>query len=340
MPPTFPNPYVVNVGSSYCVPMVVTGNGNNHNTASKTLLSYTGAATYPGASQPAFIPANASQTTATATAELNFALDNIFNHPNCGPFFCKKLIQRLVESNPSPAYVYRVAQVFANDGTGTRGNMQKVIAAILTDYEARSPAVLSLPGYGHQREPIIRMANIMRSLQAKSLTGKYYFGKTDTALAQTIFRSPTVFNFFDPAYQQPGGIQQAGLVSPEFDIIYETTIINAQNMIYTGVYANYNADGSPKTTGGGAGFHGDNESSDVYLDFSTSTGAGLLSLAQNSGVNAMVSQVIQLLGSSIDPTGGADRGRPGAGRRDRSRLRGGAARHRRPGRRHRHGRQG
>ena len=84
------------------------------------------------------------------------------------------------------------------------------------------------------------MANIMRSLNATSKSGKWLVGKTDTTLAQTIFRSPTVFNFFDPHYSSPGVIQNAGLVSPEFDILYETTITNAQNMIYTGIYANYN----------------------------------------------------------------------------------------------------
>jgi hypothetical protein len=215
----------------------------------------------------------------------------------------------MVESNPSPAYVYRVAKVFNNDGTGTRGNMQAVITAMLTDYEARSPAVLALPGFGHQREPMIRMVNILRSLNARSASGKWYFGKTDNNLAQTIFRSPTVFNFFDPTYQQPGAVQQAGLVSPEMEVIYETTIVNAQNMIYTGVYSNYNSTSTPNANPSyglptsGSGFHGDNESGDVYVDLSTLSGSGLCAYAQSNGVNAMVGQVgLLLMGAPMDST--------------------------------------
>jgi len=295
-------PTVSNFTSYYQQPMVVTA--SNHSTGLKTLLSYPGAATYPAATQPSVIPAITSQTATTATAELNFALDNIFNHPNVGPFICKQLIQRLVESNPSPAYVYRAAQVFANDGTGVRGNMQAVITEILTDYEARSPAVQSNPGYGHMREPIIRVAQILHSLNAVSKTGKWQIGKTDSTLAQTIFRSPTVFNFYSPTYAEPGAVQQAGLVSPEFDIIYETTITNAQNMIYTGVYANYTAStGAPLLTG--TGFRGDAYGSDVYLNLS-SAGSNLVPLAAASGSSAMLSQVVLLLnGNPLDTTGAA-----------------------------------
>ncbi|HSV15972.1 MAG TPA: DUF1800 family protein, partial [Tepidisphaeraceae bacterium] len=146
-----------NFTSRYQKPMVLTQ--SNHSTTVKNLLVYPGAATWSfgGASGPSQIPANSGQT---ASVELNFAIDNIVNHPNVGPFICRQLIQRLVGSNPSPAYVYRVAQVFNNDGSGNRGNMKAVITAILTDYEARSPAVLSDPGYGHMREPMIRVASL------------------------------------------------------------------------------------------------------------------------------------------------------------------------------------
>ena len=297
-------PTISNFNSYYQTPMVVSS--SNHSTVQKTLLNYTGAAIYTGAASPGIIPATTSQNSMTSNNELSFALDNIFNHPNVGPFIAKQLIQRLVESNPSPAYVYRVAQVFNNDGTGTRGNMKAVITAILTDYEARSPAVQGNVGYGHMREPMIRMATLMHSLNAVSKSNKWMVGKTDGTLAQTIFRSPTVFNYFDPAYTQPGVIQAAGLVSPEFDIIYETTITNAQNMIYTGIYANYNTDGSPKLTG--TGFRGDNYGSDVYLNFA-STGSNLLPLATTTSggsSSAMLSQVVLLLnGGALDSTGTA-----------------------------------
>ena len=290
--------------SQYQLPMTVTA--SNHSTGAKTLLAYPGVATIGSAATPGTIAANASQTATTATAELNAALDNIFNHPNVGPFVCRQLIQRLVESNPSPAYVYRVAQVFANDGTGVRGNMQAVIAAILTDYEARSPAVQSNVGYGHAREPIVRMAQLLHACNAVSKTAKFTVGKSDGTLAQTIFRAPTVFNFFDPAYGQPGVVQSAGLASPELELVYASTISNAQNIIYTTLYsATYNADGSPALSG--AGFRCDAFGSDVYLDFSAATGSGLLSLAQGTGGSAaMLNQVVLLLnGGPLDATGAA-----------------------------------
>ena len=300
-------PVISNFGSFYQKRMVLSpSNGSNHSGTVKYLLGYTNsgvwngtypnAPTFPAATQPSYIPANASQTATTATSELNFALDDIFNHPNVGPFICKQLIQRLVCSNPSPAYVYRVAQVFNNDGTGVRGNMQAVITAILTDYEARNSALLVQPGYGKMREPMVRIANVLRSCNGFSNSVKWFIGKTDNTLSQTIFRSTTVFNFFTPGYAQPGLVQQNGIVSPEFQIIFETTIINAQNMLYTGIYANYNT--NPVS---GTGFRGDAYGGDVYLDFSTA-GNGLTNVAQSQGVGPLLDRVSLLLnGGPLDP---------------------------------------
>ena len=271
-------------------PMVVTP--ANHSTTVKNLLIYPGAPTFPGAGSPSMIPARSQQTALTATQELSFALDNIFYHPNCGPFVCKQLIMRLVGSNPSPAYVYRVAKVFADDGSPdhVRGNMKAVITAILTDYEARSPALTSEPGYGHLREPMIRIAQLLRSGGALSKTGKWVMGKTDTTFAQTILRSPTVFNFFDPHYAEPGAISNAGIVSPELDIVYSTTVTNTQNMIYNGIY---NVTYSTPPTG--SAFGGDSGGqSDIYLDFSA-TGCGLIPLCQTQGTSAMIDQTAVLL---------------------------------------------
>src|SRR5437016_3265612 len=203
---TPPGGVIQNYTSDHQRPMVITP--GNHSTTVKNLLVYPNAATFPGAGSPSMIPARTQQTAQTATQELSFALDNIFYHPNVGPFICKQLIMRLVGSNPSPAYVYRVSKVFADDGSPdhVRGNMKAVITAILTDYEARSPALISEPGYGHLREPMIRIAQLLRSGGALSKTGKWVMGKTDTTFAQTILRSPTVFNFFDPHYAEPGAI--------------------------------------------------------------------------------------------------------------------------------------
>ena len=89
--------------------------------------------------------------------DLELAMNSIFNNQNVGPFICRQLIQRLVTSNPSRDYVYRVAQVFNDDGTGVRGNLKAVVQAILLDYEARSPDMISQPTYGKQREPLLRV---------------------------------------------------------------------------------------------------------------------------------------------------------------------------------------
>ena len=106
--------------------------------------------------------------------DLESALDSIFNNQNVGPFICRQLIQRLVTSNPSRNYVYRVTQVFNNDGTGVRGNMQAVIKAIFLDYEARSTDLISQPAYGKQREPLLRVTAMARAFPSPpSMTGTY-----------------------------------------------------------------------------------------------------------------------------------------------------------------------
>ena len=103
------------------------------------------------------IPANQG-----GTKDLQMALDALFTHANTPPFISKLLIQRLVTSNPSPAYVYRVAQKFENDGTGTRGNLGAVVRAILTDYEARSPDLLGNAAHGKLKEPLLRLTGVLQ----------------------------------------------------------------------------------------------------------------------------------------------------------------------------------
>ena len=102
------------------------------------------------------------------------AIDSIFNNPNVGPFVCRQLIQRLVTSNPSRDYLYRVVQKFNDDGTGVRGNLQAVISAILLDYQARSTAVSILNTYGKQREPLCRVTAVARAFPSPSGTGGTY----------------------------------------------------------------------------------------------------------------------------------------------------------------------
>jgi uncharacterized protein (DUF1800 family) len=177
------------------------------------------------------IPANQ-----TGAQDLKTELDALFNHPNTGPFICSQLIQRLVTSNPSPAYVYRVAQVFANDGTGTRGNLAAVIKAILLDYEARSLTVAADSGYGKLREPLLRTTALYRAFNGASQEGRFPIFNPQTSLAEAALRSPTVFNFFDPGYVQQGALASAGLLAPEFEITTASTEISVPNDFYSAIY--------------------------------------------------------------------------------------------------------
>ncbi len=178
----------------------------------------------------------------TAQKDLKDALDNIFNHPNVGPFIARRLIQRLVTSNPSRGYVYRVARAFDNNGQGARGDLRAVIPAILTDYEARSVDLLNNQGYGKLREPIVRFGALLRAFNAKAPNGKYriwYLDDVVYGLGQNPLRAPSVFNFFTPDYIYPGPLAAAGLYAPEFQITTETTAASAANLIRLVAYYGY-----------------------------------------------------------------------------------------------------
>jgi uncharacterized protein (DUF1800 family) len=165
----------------------------------------------------------AAQTNADPQASLTTALNTLFNHPNVGPFIGKQLIQRLVTSNPSPAYVAAVAAAFANNGAGVRGDMKAVLKAVLLHPEARSVSNTS----GKVREPVLRLSAYMRAFDTTSDTGEYKVGNTDnpgTQLSQTPMRAPTVFNFYRPGFVPPGSqAAAAGLVAPELQLAQETT---------------------------------------------------------------------------------------------------------------------
>ena len=170
-------------------------------------------------------------------AELNAAIDILFNHPNVGPFIGKQLIQRFVTSNPSPAYVGRVAAKFANNGSGVRGDMAAVIRAILLDTEARDPAMLASANFGKIREPYLRTVNLARAFNAAAKAGTYQLSYLDQVLAQQPLSAPSVFNFFRPGYSPPGDISDAGLVAPEFQILNAITSLSTSNY-YFGVIRN------------------------------------------------------------------------------------------------------
>lgn len=166
----------------------------------------------------------------SAEQDLNAAIDNIFNHPNVGPFIGKQLIQKLVTSNPSPAYVARVAAVFANNGSGDRGDLRAVVQAILLDPEARGE-VKTEPIYGKLREPVLFMTSLLRAFHASSdgiLNSLTISGSPIGAaqMQQDVFRAPSVFNFYSPDYEVPG---EDGVLGPEFNILSSITALNRAN---------------------------------------------------------------------------------------------------------------
>ena len=170
-----------------------------------------------------------------AEQALQMALDTIFGHANVGPFVSKQLIQRLVSSNPSPAYVSRAATVFNNDGAGAKGNLKAVIKAILLDDEARSATVAAGASAGKLREPMLRLAGWARAWKAASASNAWNIGNTSdpsSKLGQSPLRSPSVFNFFRPGYVPPNSaIATAGLVAPEFQINNESSVVGAVNYL-------------------------------------------------------------------------------------------------------------
>ena len=160
-------------------------------------------------------------------ADLNMALNTLFNHPNVGPFIGKQLIQRLVTSNPSEHYVRRVASAFNNNGQGVRGDMKAVIRAVLLDEEARGAHARKQPDFGRIREPVLRFTHLMRAFEASSRSGYWTIGSTNapSELNQTAMRAPSVFNFYRPGYTPAGTpIANANRVAPEMQILNESSV--------------------------------------------------------------------------------------------------------------------
>jgi uncharacterized protein (DUF1800 family) len=200
---------------------------NHHSTSQKLFLGVT-------------IPASGSPD---PNGDLKLALDTLFNHPNLPAFFSKQMIQHMVTSDPSPAYVSRVAQVFKNDGTGVRGNLQAVITAILLDPEARDSATLvGNAQYGKVREPLLRYTEWARAFTAQSRTGSFYIGSTEDPVygfGEMWQRSPTVFNWFSPGYTPPGtSLATAGMLAPEMQIVNVSSVVGFINFMQISVGAN------------------------------------------------------------------------------------------------------
>ena len=197
----------------YRVPLVMTA--SQHETGASTFLGTT-------------IPAGTE-----GMAAVNLALDAIFAHSNVPPFVSKQLIQRLVTSNPSAAYIGRISAVFANNGSGVRGDLKAVVRAILLDTEARDTTLLTSTTAGKLREPVHRLTGWARAYGATSPSNAWAIGDTSsgsTRLGQSIGHSATVFNFFRPGYAPPNtAISTAGLVAPEFQITNELSVVGYIN---------------------------------------------------------------------------------------------------------------
>lgn len=167
-------------------------------------------------------------------ADIGFAHDWLFNHQNTAPFFCKRMIQRLVKSNPTPAYVERMSDVFDDNGNGVRGDIGAVVKAILLDDEARSADAQFSETAGRVKEPIERAIGAVRGLRKDKIFDRYWDSgnRWDLLLRNAPMQAPSVFNFFLPDYTPNGPISDAGLVSPELQLHYSTSSIDYANLAY------------------------------------------------------------------------------------------------------------
>ena len=232
-----------------------------HSTAAKTVFA--------GKAWAVNIPAGG-----TAQADLKLALDGLFKHPNVGPFIARQLIQRLVASQPSPAYVARVAGIFNNNGNGVRGDLAAVVRAILLDTEARNTAP---SGYaGKLREPVLRVAHWARSLGAQSSSGQWAMAWELDSVSQRALAPASVFGYFRPGHVPPNtSFASRGATAPEFQIINESTVAAWINT----------AEGM---AGGGLGWNG--TAADVKVDL-----AALGALAADGNLAPLVDRLDLLL---------------------------------------------
>ncbi len=257
----------------------------NHDTTAKTLLN------------GAVLPAGQ-----TAEQDLTGALDLLFSHPNVGPFIGKQLIQMLVTSNPSPAYVSRVSAAFANNGSGVRGDMQAVLTAILLDPEARG-AVQSSPSDGKLREPVLLAANLARALGVQS-DGEY-LRNAAAAMEQPLYEAGSVFNFYPPNYPLSG----TSLVSPPSTLFDSSSALVRSNFIYALLYDTISPD---STVSGSTG-----TSAPLTAFLATASDASALTnrfnaLLMHGTMSAGMTQAVLSAVNAIPATDGIDRVRAAA----------------------------
>jgi len=166
--------------------------------------------------------------------DIEMAIDHIFRHPNVGPFIGKQLIQKLVTSNPSPAYIKKVAETFNDNGKGVRGDMAAVFKAILLHPEARSCESLMSPAQGKLQEPMVRLMERTRNYKIiPDANNKIYTDGGDSRwrFDQNILSAPNVFNFYLPTYSPLGALRSNNLLGPEFQMHNSTSSIRWANSV-------------------------------------------------------------------------------------------------------------
>ncbi|MGH9933167.1 MAG: DUF1800 domain-containing protein, partial [Pyrinomonadaceae bacterium] len=219
--------------TNYLDPMPLNNNTNRYDLGQKTLFGVN----FPACTTVSPPCTSTAQRQAYKAAELNTAIDLLFNHANTGPYVCTQLIHQLVSSNPSAPYVGRCAAAFANNGTGTRGDLKAVITEILLDPEARGD-VKTDPNYGHLRQPVLLMTHLLRALNAISdgvlVTNVSGAGSFTIPMNQNVFNPPTVFSYYPADYGLPG----TTLFGPEFGILDTSTTYTRTNFMNTLLFGN------------------------------------------------------------------------------------------------------
>lgn len=182
----------------------------------------------------------------TPEQDVDAALDILFAHPNVAPFISKQLIQRLITSNPTPAYVARVAAVFNDNGQGVKGDMRAVVRAIVMDDEAQNGYQTAPNTFGKLREPILKTAHLWRAFKGTGTPTKLANGKvtpprirflgSNRLMGQRPFGSNSVFNFYRPDYQHPGELKNANMNSPEFQILTESMIMSKTSTLSNAIF--------------------------------------------------------------------------------------------------------
>lgn len=223
--------------------------------------------------------------------DLNTSLEMLFNHPNVGPFMATRLIQHLIKSNPTPAYVNRVATAFNNNGQGVRGDLQAVVHAILTDPEARDASWISDPRSGKLIQPIERFTKLFAAFNLNTPSGKFWLRDEydfATKLEQGFLGAPSVFNFFTPFYAEGDFVGPNNMVSPEFQILNANTGISYLNRVEDALERKAFSNKTAASSNGNS--MSTNDADEPEFDFSEE-----IALYNTEGISALLDRVDLLL---------------------------------------------